>query len=132
MTKLYIDNFLLPDKSVAIVTNRKSITFNIDVLYSLGLDKYTFDPYEEKKPTSVFAAGKYVCALLRAGNGEMGQLFFDLKKDRNKAEYLISKFKLEDRKTLFMQVFDKVNQADETNLNSIELVIGVPPLSTNN
>ncbi|GGH70328.1 hypothetical protein HNQ91_002992 [Filimonas zeae] len=69
----------------------------------------------------VFQAGRYVATILTDINNEVGMMFIDLKKDRQKAIQMSTQF-VGEAKELFMKNFEAVSKNYEENYNLIELV----------
>lgn len=70
----------------------------------------------------IFQAGRYIGTVITDTNNELGMMFIDLKKDRQRALFAASKFNGE-AKTLFMKNFEAVTKEYNKNYDLVELVV---------
>lgn len=69
----------------------------------------------------IFQAGRYVAAVITDADNQLGMMFIDLKKDRQRALFAASQFNGE-AKDLFLKNFEAVTKNYEKNYDLVELV----------
>jgi hypothetical protein len=113
--QLFVEK-LNQDKTIGITTNHAMMFENASKFRIQGIEK-TADIVG-----LIFEAGRYVAAVIMDANNELGMMFMDLKKDRQKALSVASQFKGE-AKDIFMKNFEEVTKNYEANYNLVELVV---------
>lgn len=111
--KLYVD-FFNPDKSMAIVTNKLSVSYNL-----IMLDRFN------DMASPIFTVGRYVCIVWATNPPSM--MFLDVKKNPDVANDIINSPDFASRKDKFISLLEAYNSTYESTKDYIELILGESP-----
>lgn len=115
--KLYVD-FFNEDQSMAVTTNKKTISYNMSML-----DK------SDNISTPFFTAGRYVCVNTPGeAQGSASMIFLDLRKNPATAKLIVNSAETnQDLKTKYTTLMEMHNSTYDLNYDKVELVEGLPP-----
>jgi hypothetical protein len=114
--KLYVDNFS-PDGSIAVTTEKVSVSYNLIVLNRFN---------EENSP--VFTVGKYLAIIWASDPPSI--TFIDLRRSPSTVQQIINAPEFADKKAKFISMLEMHNATYESTKDYIELEKGLPPNAT--
>lgn len=112
---LYVDQ-ISPDESIAIVTTKLSVAYNIAIMGRMGHD------------AAIYSAGKYICVHLINENNQLVMAIMDFRKNPDNVKiFLESSEPSEEIKTKFASLVELVNAQYEQVKETYVLAIGESP-----
>ncbi len=111
--RLYVDSFN-EDKSMAITTNKSSVSYNLTTLNKLN-----------EKSSPAFTVGKYICIVWTTNPPSL--TFLDLRKNPDLAKDIVNSPQLNELlKQKFISLIETYNSTYDSNPDDVEYILGEP------